>query len=88
MRLRILTCVIMLENSSCRDSVSYFDKLDGYKNELYVNDISLFSHDCLSIGYFLASIAVSYKEKFAVDLGGCRLGDMCIKIFIQSLPRV
>ena len=70
-----------------RDSVPYFDKLDGYKNELYINDISLFSHDCLSIGYFLASIAVTYKGEFAVDLGGCRLGDMGIKIFIQSLHK-
>ena len=61
--------------------------MDGYKNELYINDISLFSHDCLSIGYFLASIAVTYKGEFAVDLGGCRLGDMGIKIFIQSLHK-
>ena len=43
--------------------------------------------DCLSIGYFLASIAVSYNGEFRVDFGGCYLGDAGIKFLMQSLSR-
>ena len=39
------------------------------------------------IGYFLASIAVSYKGEFIVNLGVCSLGDVGIKILMQSLCR-
>ena len=55
--------------------------------ELNLSVVSLLPQDCLSIGYFLASIAVSYKGEFKVFLTSCSLGDVGIKILIQSLYR-
>ena len=49
--------------------------------------VSLSPQDCLSIGYFLASIAVSYKGEFNVWLTSCFLRDTGIKILMQSLYR-
>ena len=47
----------------------------------------LLPQDCLSIGYFLASIAISYEGRFTISLGHCSLGDTGIKILMQSLCR-
>ena len=55
--------------------------------ELDLSCVSLLPQDCLSIGYFLASIAVSYKGEFGVNLISCSLGDVGIKILMQSLCR-
>ena len=55
--------------------------------QLYLGGYSLLPRDCLSIGYFLASIAVSCKEKFLVSLNVCSLGDVGTKILMQSLCR-
>ena len=49
--------------------------------------MSLLPQDCLSIGYFLASIAISYKGRFSVNLSYCTLSDTSIKILMQSLCR-
>ena len=70
-----------------RDKVSIFDKINGTDVELFLFGVSLLPQDCLSIGYFLASIAVSYKGKFKVGLGFRSLGDTGIKILLQSLCR-
>ena len=59
----------------------------GIGNELDLHGVSLLPQDCLSIGYFLASIAVSYKGEFKVNLEVCSLGDVDIKILMQSLCR-
>ena len=61
----------------CKDFIS----------ELNFSYISLLPHDCLSIGYFLASIAISYKGRFSVYLRECSLRDAGIKILMQSLCR-
>ena len=55
--------------------------------QLYLGGYSLLPRDCLSIGYFLAFIAVSCKEKFLVSLNVCSLGDVGTKILMQSLCR-
>ena len=52
-----------------------------------LSGVSLLPQDCLSIGYFLASIAVSYKGELIVYLISCSLGDVGIKILVQSLCR-
>ena len=59
----------------------------GIGIELNLSEVSLLPQDCLSIGYFLASIAVSYKGEFKVNLVFCSLGDVGIKILMQSLCR-
>ena len=59
----------------------------GIGSELDLYDVSLLPQDCLSIGYFLGSIAVSYKGEFKVNLGYCSLEDVGIKILMQSLCR-
>ena len=68
-------------------NVPFFDKLVDTDSELDLHSVSLLPQDCLSIGYFLASIAVSYKGKFTVYLHSCSLGDAGIKILTQSLCR-
>ena len=62
-------------------------KVDGSGSELNLRGVSLLPQDCLSIGYFLGSIAVSYKGEFGVHLAVCSLGDVGIKILMQSLCR-
>ena len=54
---------------------------------LDLSSVPLLPRDWLSIGYFLASIAVSYKGKFKVNLGHCSLGDTGTKVIMQSLCR-
>ena len=63
------------------------DKLDGCGFEISFWDLSLLPRDCLSVGYFLAFITVSYKGTFTVDLVSCSLGDTDIKILMQSICR-
>ena len=70
-----------------RAKIPFLDKLDSSGMELDLRRVSLLPQDCLSIGYFLSSIAVSYKGKFEVYLTSCSLGDVGIKILIQSLCR-
>ena len=67
-----------------RGKLSFLDKLDG---SMFDINISLLPQDCLSIGYFLASIAISYKNRFSVCLRDCSLRDNGIKILMQSLCR-
>ena len=67
-----------------RDEISFLDKLLGSKFEFYLLGMSLLPQDCLSIGYFLASIAVSYKGRFSVYLSSCSLSDTGIKILMQT----
>ena len=69
-----------------RDTVSFLDRFSGSVSELELF-MSLLPQDCLSIGYFLASIAVSYKGRFSVDLRHCHLSDTGVKILMQSLCR-
>jgi hypothetical protein len=54
---------------------------------LNLSTMSLLPQDCLSIGYFLASIAINYKGRFSVYLSSCSLNDTGIKILMQSLCR-
>ena len=71
-----------------REKQSFLDILfDGYVFELYLPGMSLIPQDCLSIGYFLASIAISYKGRFSVVLRYCSLRNTGIKILMQSLCR-
>ena len=70
-----------------RDKMSFLDKFLGFRSELYLSDMSLLPQDFLSIGYFLASIATSYKGRFSVDLWYCYLSDTDIKVLMQSLCR-
>ena len=65
-----------------RDKMSFL-----HGSELYLYNTSLLPQDCLSIGYFLASIAISYKGIFSVCLWSCSLSDTGIKILMQSLCR-
>ena len=69
-----------------RDKMPFLDKLHGSESELFLAGMSLLPHDCLSIGYFLASIAISYKGRFSVDLCSS-LSNTGIKIPMQSLCR-
>ena len=68
-----------------RDNVPFWDRFYGF--ELDLHDVSLLPQDCLSIGYFMAFIAVSCKREFRVNLESCSLGDTGIKIIMQSLCR-
>ena len=70
-----------------RGKVPLLGKLTGSVSELILLGTSLLPHDCLSIGYFLASIAISYKGRFSVNLSYCTLSDTSIKILMQSLCR-
>ena len=68
-----------------REKLSLFRKVAVSGAELDLSAVSLLPRDCLSIGYFLASIAVSFKGELRVNLGRCSLGDTGIKILMQSL---
>ena len=70
-----------------RSNVRLSDRLFGEGVELSLGGCSLLTSDCLSIGYFLASIAASYKGNFSVSLNVCSLGDVGAKILMQSLCR-
>ena len=70
-----------------RDRISFLNSLSGSVFELDLCFRSLLPHDCLSIGYFLASIATSYKGRFSVNLCFCSLKDTGTKILMQSLCR-
>ena len=71
-----------------RAKIPILDKLiNDEAFEFILSTVSLLPQDCLSIGYFLASIAVSYKGEFKVNLISCSLGDVGIKILMQSLCR-
>ena len=70
-----------------REKMPLLDELFGDGYDLYLFGKSLLPRDCLSIGYFLASIAVSYKGEFKVVLASCSLGDAGTKILMQSLCR-
>ena len=70
-----------------REKMTLLNKLLGHGNNLYLWSKSLLPIDCLSIGYFLASIAVGYKGKFRASLEACSLGDAGTKILVQSLCR-
>ena len=61
--------------------------VDGPGWEFKPCNVSLLPQDCLSIGYFLASIAVSCMGNLIVNLRKCSLGDTGIKILMQSLCR-
>ena len=69
------------------DKILFVDKSLGSRSKLYLSGMSLLPQDCLSIGYFLASNAISYKGKFSVNLSTCSLSDTGIKILMQSLCR-
>ena len=45
-------------------------------DEINFWNLTLLPRDCLSIGYFLASIAIACRGQFVVHLGGCSLGDI------------
>ena len=70
-----------------RENVPFLDRIfqADFYNHLCFSKISFLPQDYLSIGYFLASIAVSYKGEFRVCLADCSLGDTGIKILTQSL---
>ena len=71
-------------------AMSFLDKLIELIGDTCVElnvGISLLPQDYLSIGYFLASIAISYKGRFSVNLSTCSLRDTGIKILMQSLCR-
>ena len=70
-----------------REQIRNKKQLDGSVPELSFIYISLLPQDCLSIGYFLASIAISYKGRFSVKLWGCSLSDTGMKILMQSRSR-
>ena len=68
-----------------KNKLSFLDRFD--RSAFEPISMSLLPQDCLSIGYFLASIAISYKGRFSVYLGSCSLSDTGIKILMQSLCR-
>ena len=70
-----------------RDNDPFFIKSHGTDVKLDLISMSLSSQDCLSIGYFLASIAVSCIGNIIVSLGSCSLKDTGVKILMQSLCR-
>ena len=70
-----------------REKMSLLKKLASDGCNLFFYGQSLLPRDCLSIGYFLASIAVSYKGEFMVFIQDCSLGDAGTKILMQSLCR-
>ena len=69
--------------------ISLLDKLFGRREGDEINfwNETLLPRDCLSIGYFLAVVATTYRKDFTVHLGGCSLGDIGTKILMQSLCR-
>jgi hypothetical protein len=72
-----------------RDKMAFVND-SGRSNYCKMLDLSresLLPQDWRSTGYYLASIAVGYKGKFAVNLESCSLGDTGIKILMQSLCR-
>ena len=77
-------CVYVAEQ--LRDNVPLLEKITGFGFELDLKSVSLLSQERLSIGYFLASIAVSYKGKLALNLDSCSLGDTGIKILMSLDP--
>ena len=81
----ITLCRLIAEQ--LREMISLLDRLIGDSYELSFHNISLLPRDCLSIGYFLASIAVSYNGEFRVWLGNCSLRNTGTKILMQSLCR-
>ena len=85
----LLNCLYEAQNTALSKYVGkqLRDHVGGFGVELFLGYISLLPQDCLSIGYFLASIAVSYKGEFNVNLKFCSLGDTGIKILMQSLYR-
>ena len=60
------------------------ERLSGANTEVVLYNISLLPRDCLSIGYFIASIAVSYSGRLRISLGSCSLEDTGTKILMQS----
>ena len=70
-----------------REKMPLLEKLGGDGFELNFCSKSLLPRDCLSIGYFLASIAVNFKGEFNVNLDTCFVGDAGTKILMQSLCR-
>jgi Ran GTPase-activating protein (RanGAP) involved in mRNA processing and transport len=66
-----------------REKISF----SSYYYHVNLSSMSLLPQDCLSIGYFLASIAISYKGRFSVYLSSSSLSDTGIKILMQSLCR-
>ena len=73
-----------------RDNLSLFHRssvTESGSEVQYIFKVSLLPQDCLSIGYFLASIAISYKSRFSVDFSYCSLCDTGIKILMQNLCR-
>ena len=86
----LLNCVYEAQDTElCRYvGVQLSDKLTFWSvSELDLHSMSLLPQDCFSIGYFLASIAISFKGKFSVDLKFCCLSDTGIKILMQNLCR-
>ena len=70
-----------------RDKLSFLERLTGADTEINLLNLSLLPRDCLSIGYFMASIAATYNGRFRVSLGSCSLEDTGTKILMQSFCR-
>ena len=70
-----------------RDKLSFIERLSGADTEIGLYNISLLPRDCLSIGYFMASIAISYNGRFRISLGSCSFEDTGTKILMQSFCR-
>ena len=70
-----------------RSSVPFIDRFGKYGNDLDLYPHSLVPRDCLSIGYFLACVVISFRGIFKVTLYSCALGDIGIKILMQSFCR-
>ena len=86
----LLNCVYEAQDTElCRYvGVQLSNKLTFWSvSELDLHSMSLLPQDCFSIGYFLASVAISFKGKFSVDLKFCCLSDTGIKILMQNLCR-
>ena len=60
------------------------ERLSGASTEMVLYNVSLLPRDCLSIGYFMASIAISFSGRFRISLGSCSLEDTGTKILMQS----
>ena len=91
--LSLLNCLCEAQNTALCKFVGeqlreLSKKIDNVGIELNLSGVSLLPQDCFSIGYFLASIAISYhKGKFTVDLGACSIGNIGIKILMQNFCR-
>ena len=71
-----------------RHKLSFVERLySGDDMGISLNNVSLLPRDCLSIGYFMASIAASYNGSFKFSLGSCSLEDVGTKILMQSFCR-